>query len=515
MGASERAFVLAISAGSVLAYALVLAHRRRRSCRPSGRALASGGISCRFANAVTAVRGKLTQKANEYKQLIAKGQGGHLPFAKVVECNIGNPQALGQKPLTFVRQVLALMDYPELLDRPEAAALFPADVLVRARTLLENLPGGLGAYSESAGALYVREAAARFITERDGHPTSCSEIFLTDGASEAVKIALQLAIRDENDAILVPIPQYPLYSGSINLFGGSLVGYYLDEQQNWALSAKEVQRALEAARKAGKCVRALVVINPGNPTGNTLSLEDQVEIARLCAREHIVLLADEVYQANLYCQEKPFISFKKVVCDLGEEVTELELFSFHSVSKGFLGECGRRGGYVECHNIPAEAKGAMYKLIALGLCANVTGQVTMELMLNPPKPGDASFATFAAERDRLLASLQRRSQLCCDAFNCMEGISCSRAEGALYLFPNIRLPASALVAAAKLSVAADAFYAEKLLDNTGICIVPGSGFQQRPGTHHLRFAFLPAEADIAHVLGLMKAFHARFMLEFQ
>ena len=174
------------------------------------------------------------------------------------------------------------------------------------------MPGGLGAYSESQGALYVREAVARFIAERDGFPASASEVYLTDGASEAVKLCLQVCLRGPDDAILVPIPQYPLYAGSINLFEGSLVGYYLDEDAGWALRAAEVERALTAARAAGKEVRALVVINPGNPTGNTLSVADQREIVALCAREHIVLLADEVYQANVWAAEKPFVSFKHV-----------------------------------------------------------------------------------------------------------------------------------------------------------------------------------------------------------
>jgi len=292
-GSLSRALVVALSAGSLLAYAL-----RRRRCarvRPAGKALAVGGISGRFANAVTAVRGKLTLKANAYREQLAAGKGAGLPFTKVVECNIGNPQALGQRPLTFVRQVLSLLDYPPLVDHPDARALFPEDVRQRARELLAGIPGGVGAYSESQGALYVRQACARFIAARDGHAADPADIFLTDGASEAVKMCLQVCLRHAHDAILVPIPQYPLYSGSINLFGGQLCGYFLDEEHGWALTASEVQRALDDARAGGKCVRALVVINPGNPTGNTLALSDQQAIVELCARENIVLLADEVY----------------------------------------------------------------------------------------------------------------------------------------------------------------------------------------------------------------------------
>jgi len=237
------------------------------------------------------------------------------------------------------------------------------------------------------------------------------------------------------------------------------------------------------------------------------------EIVKVCAEEKLVLLADEVYQSNLYMAAKPFVSFRKVVRDLGYTPETFELFSFHSISKGFFGECGRRGGYVECFGIAAEAKAAIYKMIALGLCANVAGQVVTEIMVNPPPPLSPSFATFDNERQILLDSLKRRANYFCDAFNKMEGVSCNPAEGALYLFPKIDLPPRALQAAKDEGVQPDAFYADKLLDATGICIVPGSGFKQRPGTHHLRFAFLPSEEAIAGVVGKMQEFHARFMAE--
>lgn len=281
---------------------------------PPGKVLETGGIAPRFANAVTAVRGKLTLKANDYRRRIEQGEGHDLPFDRVVECNIGNPQGLGQKPVTFVRQVLAAMDYPPLIDHPAARQIFPADVLDRARLLLDKIPGGTGAYSESQGARYVRQSIAEFIERRDGYAADPDKIYLTDGASEAVKMALQVCLRGPDDAILVPIPQYPLYSGSINLFDGTLVGYYLDESEGWALDPAEVRRALAEARTAGKCPRALVVINPGNPTGNTLSEANQLALVKLCHEERIVLIADEVYQANLYTQNKPFNSFRKARC---------------------------------------------------------------------------------------------------------------------------------------------------------------------------------------------------------
>ena len=194
----------------------------------SKRQLAAGRLSHRFANAVTAVRGPHTLKAIRYDKLLkegAKACGDFVfPFDKVIFCNIGNPQGIGQKPITFVRQVLSLLDYPAMLDSPEAPKIFPADVLRRARQLLAEVPGGTGAYSESQGLLSVRCRVAEFIKHRDGG-VLCSpdNIYLTDGASPAVQMALQLCIKEKTDAIMVPIPQYPLYQGSINLFEGKTV----------------------------------------------------------------------------------------------------------------------------------------------------------------------------------------------------------------------------------------------------------------------------------------------------
>ena len=115
-----------------------------------------------------------------------------------------------------------------------------------------------------------------------------------------------------NDGVLVPIPQYPLYSATCTLLDGSLVPYHLDEDQGWGLDAAELRAQLAAARAKGVAVRGLVVINPGNPTGNTLSEANMREVVRLCADEGLVLFADEVYQENIWREDRPFVSFRKV-----------------------------------------------------------------------------------------------------------------------------------------------------------------------------------------------------------
>jgi alanine transaminase len=164
------------------------------------------------------------------------------------------------------------------------------------------------------------------------------------------------------------------------------------------MSVGELQRTLHEARNAGTEVRALCVINPGNPTGQCLSEENMREIVEFCHVENLVLLADEVYQTNTYVpRDLPFHSFKKVLSSMGEKYKNVELISFHSVSKGMVGECGRRGGYFECTNIDPEVKEQFYKIASISLCPPVQGQLMVGLMVNPPKEGAESYPLYKKE----------------------------------------------------------------------------------------------------------------------
>merc|ERR1711915_241729 len=177
--------------------------------------------------------------------------------------------------------------------------------------------GGLGAYSDSRGLPGIRKEVAEFIERRDGYPSDPDLIFLTDGASKGVMQILNTIIRDEKDGILVPVPQYPLYSAAISLFGGTLAPYYLEESANWGLDIGELRKSVLEARYKGITVRAMVIINPGNPTGQCLSRDNIKELIEFCYVENLVLLADEVYQQNIYQDERPFVSAKKVLMDMG------------------------------------------------------------------------------------------------------------------------------------------------------------------------------------------------------
>ncbi|EDQ90285.1 uncharacterized protein MONBRDRAFT_16434 [Monosiga brevicollis MX1] len=461
---------------------------------------ADGRINANVLAATYAVRGKIYEMAMQRK---AEGK-------KVILTNVGNPHSLGQPAITFPRQVLALMNYPALLDAPNVGDLFPADVIARARTYLEAFPGGTGAYQDSRGNPAIRKEVADFISARDGHPASPDDIFLSDGASPAIQNCLKMLIRDKQDAVLLPIPQYPLYSAACVALGGTVLGYELDEDNNWALDMNSLQQAIDDAKRRGLTIRGMVIINPGNPTGQVLPRDNMEAVVRWCIKQRVVLFADEVYQTNIY-GDRPFISFRKVIKELGADAQGIECFSFHTVSKGVFGECGRRGGYVELLGIHPSAREQLYKLFSINLSSNVDGQLMVGLMCSPPRPGDASYPTFTTECDAIFQSLKRRAAMVTEAFNRLPFISCRNVEGALYAFPQIQLSKRACAEAEKRGVAADVLYCMELLDETGICAVPGSGFGQRDGTFHFRTTILPPEEQFESILQLFADFHLKFM----
>ena len=433
-----------------------------------------------------AVRGPIVARAQELER-----QG-----RDIIYCNIGNPQALEQKPLTYVRQVLALCQYPDL--RHQAASLFPPDVIETAGKILAGTRHGMGAYSESKGVRFIREAVAAFIRERDGIDTDPEAIYLTDGASKGVQTALRILISAPMDGILIPIPQYPLYSATITLYEGRQVGYYLDEGHDWKLSRDRLEESLEKAASSGVRAKAICVLNPGNPTGSVFDRDNIAMIIDFARTHRLAILADEVYQENVYLQGARFLSLARVMAELGE--TDVSLFSFHSVSKGFLGECGQRGGYMELRNIPAEVVAQITKLQSVSLCANLTGQVATYCMVRPPRPGERSHERYVQERDGILGELRARAVLLAEGLNKIPGIKSNVVSGAMYAFPRITLPPGRT----------DEEYCMAILEQTGICVVPGTGFGQVPGTAHFRTTILPPTAKIQQVVERLKAFHVEW-----
>ena len=184
---------------------------------------------------------------------------------------IGNPHQVGQAPITYFRQILALCDLPPEVgvDHPEVGKMFPPDVIAHAREYRDIIgPSGTGAYSHSQGILGLRKHVADYISQRDGYPAYQGNIFLTNGASAAIGMVLQALLAQNNDAVMIPIPQYPIYSALISKLGGRQVGYLLDEKLNWSVTREELEKKLEEAKADGLEVKALAMINPGNPSGH-------------------------------------------------------------------------------------------------------------------------------------------------------------------------------------------------------------------------------------------------------
>ena len=435
-----------------------------------------------------AVRGPIVARAQELERL----------GRRIIYCNIGNPQSLGQRPITWVRQILALAEYPELAAAVPAGT-FPEDVLEVSRVIARETRYGPGAYTESKGYRFVREAVARFITERDGIPADPDAIFLTDGASKAVQSVLRLLIAEERDGIMISIPQYPLYSATITLYGGTQIGYHLDEANGWKLSREILDRSIADAKRKGVRPRAICVINPGNPSGAVLD-EGNIEMVLRFAAEHgLTVLADEVYQANIWRPGDRFVSFAKVLERLG--LGNVSLFSFHSVSKGYLGECGHRGGYLECRNVPAAVQDEITKLQSIALCANSVGQLVTYLLVTPPKPGGASHERYEREKREVLEALRTKAGIVGRGLNAVPGIRCNEVTGAMYAFPRIELPPGVT----------DFEYCMALLEETGICVVDGTGFGQLPGTAHFRTTILPPLDEIETVVRRLGEFHTAFV----
>ena len=456
-----------------------------------------------------AVRGAIPQRAQEMQR---EGR-------TIYSCNLGNPQALGQKPITFYRQVLALLEAasniprersltrvavanPELFKEGGVTPL--SDYIIDySANFIDQCQTGMGAYTESKGPLFIREAIARYIDLRDGENVAADpeQIFLTDGASDAVKRIMELLITGPQDGVMIPIPQYPLYSATVKRCGGVQVNYYPEEENDWALTPDTLEESYQKAIADGVQVKCIVMINPGNPTGAILDKPSINGVVNFAEQHGLVIIADEVYQDNLY--GGTFISMASAVGS-----RDIPLFSLHSISKGFTGECGHRGGYMELRNMP-QVEGTdlnlaevILKQASVSLCSNTVGQAIIYMLVNPPEKGSGPYDKYQDEKNAVLGELEAKAALIKESFKQMEGMKCFGRTGAMYLFPRLNtLPPGSN----------DFDYCMALLEETGICTVNGAGFGQLPGTKHMRIAFLPPRETVTRFLPEWIRFHNRYV----
>lgn len=478
--------------------------------------LAVGNINQNIRNLEYAVRGPLVIRAVQLAKEL-KLEENQRSFSNVIMANIGDCHAMNQKPLTYFRQIIACVTKPDIMETQSEQQL-PSDVKRKAQELLEACKGySVGSYTDACGIELIRRKCANYITQRDNLETDWQNIFLTNGASEVAKSMLSLinvTAAENSDGkpvgVMIPIPQYPLYSATLCELGIHQVSYYLDEDNDWRLDIQELERAYN--EDSAKCdIRAIVVINPANPTGAVLNRENICEVIDFAKRHSLLIIADEVYQHNVWAEGCQFHSFKKCMADMN---VKLELVSMMSASKGYMGECGLRGGYGELTNFDPKVQAVFYKYLSTRLCSSVIGQITISCVVDPPKPGEPSYQLFEEERQKTLSDLKAKAKLVADTFNSIDGITCNKVAGAMYAFPRIQIPEKACQAARELGQEPDYFYLMALLEEAGICVVPGSGFGQKPGTFHFRTTILPQPDTFEDMMTRFKTFHEQFIAKY-
>ncbi|XP_073778060.1 alanine aminotransferase 2 isoform X2 [Danio rerio] len=455
----------------------------------------------------------LQSRAAEIQREIQQGE--RKIFSEVLDLSSGDLHGGGIKPITFVRQVLAACSYPALLEDQS----LPSDVRQRAEDLLRECAGGsVGSYSESSGMAKVRECVCEFISRRDGGVSSSPDnIFISTGSQTALMKLLTVLIRPEHSCrtgVLVPEPGYATFRLALQAQQAAVIPYQLCEDQGWTLQIQELRRALQSATHI--CTPAAIYIcNPGNPTGHVQSRTSIEEVIRFAAEEKLFILADEVYQDCVFADEADFVSYKKVLSEMESPISStVELASFHSASKGFMGECGLRGGYVELVNVDPAVQRYIRTLFSTRSCPPVPGQIAIQLMVDPPKPGDPSFPAFTEEVQSIRDVVCRNVRLIQEVCRELPGVRCQPLKAGFFVYPRLQIPPKAIKWAKEHQMKADMLYCMRLLEEEGLHVRPGCEYGQAEDTYHIRL-FVGTRADTMEAaLRRLKTFHTRFLEDF-
>ncbi|XP_022184819.2 alanine aminotransferase 1 [Nilaparvata lugens] len=436
-------------------------------------------------------------------------------FEEIIRADIGVAQDPDHGPITFARQMMALACLPALRSDP----MFPSDVKSRVEQLLNDCPGrGLGSYVATYGIEGIRKHVAEFIERRDGHPSNYENIYLCSGSDYILRHIIQafaVVSNGKPSGVLTPIPGPPQYSWTITQHRMKPVSYNLKYDDNgWSIDVDELKRTLDESRKFC-CPRVILINNPGNPAGQILTKQNIEDIIKFAYNEKLFIIADEVYQNNIYSDEKEFVSFKKVLCDLGSPYDGMQMASVMSTSKGYLGECGARGGYFELLNVDAEERYVLYKLLSSNTCPNVAGQIYVESLVNPPRKGDPSYELFINERNKIMSLHKSKIELITENLKGIKGISSIKPEGAPYIFAQMEVPPKAVKEAERQSICPSEMYTTKLLRSTGICVSPGLIFGQIPGRYFFRMSALLPKSKLRSVVARIQEFHESFLLKYK
>ena len=341
--------------------------------------------------------------------------------------------------------------------------------------MIRNLPDSAG-YSDSKGIFAARKAVMQYTQEQGIKGVVLDDIYLGNGASELIVMATN-GLLNNGDELLLPAPDYPLWTAAASLSGGTPVHYLCDEANGWMPDLDDIRAKITLA------TRGIVVINPNNPTGALYSDELLKAIVDI-AREHgLVIFADEVYDKVLYDGAK-----HTAIASLSEDVLTL---TFNSLSKSYR-SCGYRAGWMVVSGDKKAARDYIEGLNILSnmrLCSNVPGQWGIQTALG----GYQSIKDLVGEGGRL----RRQRDLAYELITAIPGLSCVKPSAALYMFPKLDPKV--------YPIADDQQFFMELLQETRVMLVQGTGFNwTRPD--HFRIVFLPHEDDLREAIGRIAKF---------
>lgn len=382
--------------------------------------------SAKLANVCYDIRGPVLDKARQMEE------EGH----KIIKLNIGNLAVFG-------------FDAPEEIQQD----------------MIRNLPSA-AAYSDSKGIFAARKAVMQYSQEQGVDGVTLDDIYLGNGASELIVMATN-ALLNDGDEMLLPAPDYPLWTAAVSLSGGTPVHYMCDESNGWMPDIADIRSKITPNTKG------IVVINPNNPTGALYSDELLKEIVQVAREFGLVLFADEVYDKVLYDDVK-----HTAIGSLSKDVLTL---TFNSLSKSYR-SCGYRAGWLVVSGEKKPAKDyieGLNMLSSMRLCSNVPGQNAIQTALG----GYQTINDLIKPGGRL----RRQRDLAYELITAIPGVTCVKPQAALYMFPRLDTK--------MYPIKDDQQFINELLQETKVLLVQGTGFNWS-STDHFRIVFLPHEDDL-------------------
>jgi len=353
----------------------------------------------------------------------------------------------------------------------------PPDEIVQ--DMIRNLPAAAG-YTDSKGLFAPRKSVVHYSQQKHIADVSVDDVYLGNGASELITMSLN-ALLDAGDEVLVPAPDYPLWTGSVSLAGGRPVHYLCDESNEWLPDLVDIESKITAR------TRGIVVINPNNPTGALYSVETLQAIVDIARERHLVVFADEIYDKTLYDGNS-----HTSIASLASDVLFL---TSNGLSKNYR-SCGYRAGWMIVsgrRSTAADYIEGLNMLSSMRLCSNTPGQLAIQTALG----GYQSIDDLVAPGGRLYRQRDRAYEL----LTKIPGVSVVKPKAALYMFPRLDPE--------MYPIDDDQQFACQLLAEEKVLIVQGTGFNW-PGNDHFRLVFLPNVDDLHEAIGRIARFLERY-----